>query len=56
MKSRVQVKTADGKSVDVSKTSLANPEQLESLATAIIQQLENAPKMAQKRQVKVCST
>ncbi|XP_052815846.1 zinc finger protein 37 homolog isoform X2 [Mya arenaria] len=50
---KVQVKTGDGKNIDVQKTTLAQAEQMEILATSIIKQLENIPNVAQRKQVKV---
>ncbi|XP_052815852.1 zinc finger and BTB domain-containing protein 24-like isoform X3 [Mya arenaria] len=53
---KVQVKTGDGKNIDVQKTTLAQAEQMEILATSIIKQLENIPNVAQRKQVKVVLT
>ncbi|XP_052267156.1 zinc finger protein 37-like isoform X6 [Dreissena polymorpha] len=50
---KVQVKTGDGKSVDVQKTTLVQGDQLESLAAAIIKELQRVPNIADRKQVKV---
>ncbi|XP_052267154.1 zinc finger protein 37-like isoform X4 [Dreissena polymorpha] len=53
---KVQVKTGDGKSVDVQKTTLVQGDQLESLAAAIIKELQRVPNIADRKQVKVIVT